>query len=151
MYPDNVLQSFFFQFLFSHPIHIHTFNDYLARRDVQWMGPIYHLLGLSVGLLQQGQDHSYIYDPEHDRGGDDYRQLRPVPRKKAYAAHITYGTNNEFGFDYMRDNMTGNPEELVQRPHNYTIVDEVDSVLIDDARTPHKELRFPRIGRRRGR
>ena len=116
--------------------HLVTVNDYLARRDVQWMGPIYHLLGMSVGLLQQGQDQSFIFDPEHNRGGDDLRMLRPVPRKRAYAADMTYGTNNEFGFDYLRDNSARSMQTRVQRGFHYVIVDEVDNILIDEARTP---------------
>jgi preprotein translocase subunit SecA len=117
-------------------VHLITVNDYLARRDVQWMGPIYHLLGLRVGLLQQGQDQSFIFDPEHNRSGEDYRQLRLVPRKRAYAAHVTYGTNSEFGFDYLRDNSARAIEDQVQRGFHYAIIDEVDNILIDEARTP---------------
>ena len=116
--------------------HLVTVNDYLARRDVQWMGPIYHLLGLSVGLLQQGQDQSFVFDPDHNRGGGDYRLLQHVHRREAYAAHITYGTNNEFGFDYLRDNSAYASREQVQRGFHYAIVDEVDNILIDEARTP---------------
>jgi preprotein translocase subunit SecA len=117
-------------------VHLVTVNDYLARRDVQWMGPIYDRLGVSVGLLQQGQDHSYVFDPDHDRRGDDYRLLRPVEPGEAYAADITYGTNNEFGFDYLRDNSVRALEGQVQRGFYYAIVDEVDNILIDEARTP---------------
>lgn len=98
-------------------VHIVTVNDYLARRDSEWMGVLYEFHGLKVDCIDKHQPNSEA-------------------RRKAYLADITFGTNNEFGFDYLRDNMTGNPEELVQRPHNYAIVDEVDSVLIDDARTP---------------
>jgi preprotein translocase subunit SecA len=98
-------------------VHIVTVNDYLAKRDSEWMGVIYEFLGLTVDCIDKHQPNS-------------------AERRKAYLADITYGTNNEFGFDYLRDNMTGNPDELVQRKHHYTIVDEVDSVLIDDARTP---------------
>ncbi|MBN1640498.1 MAG: hypothetical protein JXA09_04615 [Anaerolineae bacterium] len=116
--------------------HLVTVNDYLARRDVQWMGPVYHLLGLRVGLLQQGQDQSFVLDPKHNRGGDDYRMLRPVPRRQAYAADITYGTNSEFGFDYLRDNSARSIRDQVQRGFYYAIVDEVDNILIDEARTP---------------
>ncbi len=97
-------------------VHIVTVNDYLARRDSEWMGQVYRFLGLSVGLIVHGLDHSQ--------------------RKKAYAADITYGTNNEFGFDYLRDNMALRPEEMVQRELFYAIIDEVDSILIDEARTP---------------
>jgi preprotein translocase subunit SecA len=117
-------------------VHLVTVNDYLARRDVQWMGPIYHLLGLRVGLLQQGQDQSFVFDPEYKGGGEDYRQLRPVPRKAAYAAHVTYGTNSEFGFDYLRDNSARAIEDQVQRGFHFAIIDEVDNILIDEARTP---------------
>lgn len=117
-------------------VHLVTVNDYLARRDVQWMGPIYDLLGLSVGLLQQGQDQSFVYDPEYNRGADDYAMLRPVRRREAYGAHITYGTNNEFGFDYLRDNSAYSLKDRVQRGFYYAIVDEVDNILIDEARTP---------------
>lgn len=98
-------------------VHIVTVNDYLAKRDSEWMGMLYQFHGLTIDCIDK-------HEPNSDA------------RRKAYLADITYGTNNEFGFDYLRDNMTGNPDELVQRPHNYVIVDEVDSVLIDDARTP---------------
>jgi len=98
-------------------VHVVTVNDYLAKRDSEWMGTLYNFLGLTVDCIDKHQPNS----PE---------------RRAAYNADITYGTNNEFGFDYLRDNMTGNPDELVQRKHHYAIVDEVDSVLIDDARTP---------------
>ena len=97
-------------------VHIVTVNDYLARRDAEWMGRIYTFLGLTVGGGRHG-----VSDPD---------------RKAAYACDITYGQNNEFGFDYLRDNMKFNLEEYVQRPHNFAIVDEVDSILIDEARTP---------------
>ncbi len=120
-------------------VHLVTVNDYLARRDTRWMGPIYHLLGLRVGLLQAGEGNAYIYDPDYDAGKEDFAQLRPVSRKEAYLADITYGTNNEFGFDYLRDNMAFTLEARVQRlerPHRYAIVDEVDNILIDEARTP---------------
>jgi preprotein translocase subunit SecA len=118
-------------------VHLVTVNDYLARRDVQWMGPIYHMLGVSVGLLQQGdQQPSFVYDPAYSRGGDDYDRLRPVRRREAYRAHITYGTNSEFGFDYLRDNSAYLVESRVQRGFYYAIVDEVDNILIDEARTP---------------
>lgn len=98
-------------------VHIVTVNDYLAKRDSEWMGVLYQFHGLKVDCIDR-------HEPNSEN------------RRNAYLADITFGTNNEFGFDYLRDNMTGNPKELVQRPHNYTIVDEVDSVLIDDARTP---------------
>ncbi len=114
--------------------HLVTVNDYLARRDVQWMGPIYHLLGLSVGLLQQGEGVAFVYDPEYERG--KFVHLRPVDRNVAYQAHITYGTNHEFGFDYLRDNLAFSLERRVQRELHYAIIDEVDNILIDEARTP---------------
>jgi preprotein translocase subunit SecA len=114
--------------------HLITVNDYLARRDVQWMGPIYDMLGLSVGLLQQGEGAAFVFDPEHTRG--TYKYLRPVERKEAYAAHITYGTNHEYGFDYLRDNLAFTLDRRVQRELSYAIIDEVDNILIDEARTP---------------
>ena len=114
--------------------HLITVNDYLARRDVQWMGPIFHLLGLTVGLLEQGEGSAYLYDPEHTRG--EFTHLRPVPRREAYQAHITYGTNHEFGFDYLRDNLAFTLDGRVQRGLHYAIIDEVDNILIDEARTP---------------
>jgi len=97
-------------------VHIVTVNDYLAKRDAEWMGPIYHFLGMSVGVIVHGKDFA--------------------ERKRAYAADVTYGTNNEFGFDYLRDNMVRSPDQIVQRELNYAIIDEVDSILIDEARTP---------------
>jgi preprotein translocase subunit SecA len=116
-------------------VHLVTVNDYLARRDTLWMGPIYHLLGLSVGLLQSGAEQpAYLYEPEYQR--DPYPGLRPVPRRVAYAADVTYGTNNEFGFDYLRDNLALSLDRRVQRPLYYAIVDEVDNIFIDEARTP---------------
>jgi preprotein translocase subunit SecA len=121
--------------------HLVTVNDYLARRDARWMGPIYHALGLSVGILQmaaatENGKKAFIYDPAKESAREDQDQLRLVDRRLAYAADITYGTNSEFGFDYLRDNMTMRLEERVQRGHAYAIVDEVDNVLIDEARTP---------------
>ena len=117
--------------------HLVTVNDYLARRDAGWNGPTFHLLGLSVGVIVH--DQSFLYDPVHFdsiHGDDRLAHLKPVSRKEAYAADITYGTNNEFGFDYLRDNMVGRLEDMVQRGHHFAIVDEVDSILIDEARTP---------------
>ncbi|HZV94365.1 MAG TPA: preprotein translocase subunit SecA [Candidatus Nitrosocosmicus sp.] len=114
--------------------HIVTVNDYLARRDAQWMGPIYHSLGLTVGVIQH--EMSYLYDPDYLQPDIRLAALRPCSRREAYRADITYGTNNEFGFDYLRDNMRFSLEEMVQREHYYAIVDEVDSILIDEARTP---------------
>lgn len=118
-------------------VHVVTVNDYLARRDCGWMGPIYHLLGASCGVVVH--DSAFIYDPKYsDKGASDkrLRHLRPVDRKQAYNADITYGTNNEFGFDYLRDSMALSLETQVQRGHPFAIVDEVDSILIDEARTP---------------
>ena len=114
--------------------HLVTVNDYLARRDVQWMGPIYHLLGLSVASIVH--EASYLFDPAYITKDYRYLNLRPISRKEAYLADITYGTNNEFGFDYLRDNMKFSLEEYVQRELNFAIVDEVDNILIDEARTP---------------
>jgi preprotein translocase subunit SecA len=126
-------------------VHIVTVNDYLSRRDAVWMAPIYSMLGMSVSVVN-GQNTSYIYDPSHqskEEAGDDlnsfkvqYEFLRPSSRKEAYDCDITYGTNNEFGFDYLRDNLVGSVDGLVQRGHHYAIVDEVDSILIDESRTP---------------
>jgi preprotein translocase subunit SecA len=118
-------------------VHIVTVNDYLAQRDAGWMGELHHFLGLSVGVIVN--DASFLYDPEYDNPEHDdprIRRLRPCTRKEAYAADITYGTNNEFGFDYLRDNMVDDAELLRQRDLNFAIVDEVDSILIDEARTP---------------
>ena len=115
-------------------VHIVTVNDYLAKRDAQWMGPIYQALGLSVGVIQH--EASFTYDPAHVTSDVRLTSLRPIERREAYRCDITYGTNNEFGFDYLRDNMRFSLEELVQRPLHYAIVDEVDSILIDEARTP---------------
>jgi preprotein translocase subunit SecA len=117
--------------------HLVTVNDYLAKRDAQWMSPIYHSLGLTVGVLQH--DTAYVYDPTANLDNPSLRYLRPVTRREVYACDITYGTNNEFGFDYLRDNMVTDLERVVQRrdhPHAFAIVDEVDSILIDEARTP---------------
>ena len=110
-------------------VHVITVNDYLAKRDAEWMGEIFDMLGLSVGVLQH--EASFIYNSE-----DNDEKLKPVERKDAYNADITYGTNNEFGFDYLRDNMTNQSSLKVQRPLNFAIVDEVDNILIDEARTP---------------
>lgn len=138
-------------------VHIITVNDYLSRRDAVWMGQIYHMLGLSIAVVNA--DSSFIYDPAHitpdpgqtqeqaekevDKAEDEtgafkvqYEYLRPVSRPEAYAADITYGTNSEFGFDYLRDNLERTPGGLRQRGFNFVIVDEVDSILIDEARTP---------------
>src|SRR3984957_6332522 len=130
-------------------VHIITVNDYLSRRDAVWMGQIYHALGLSVGIINH--EASFLYDPEHraeqdaalDKKRDQvaafkvvYEFLRPSTRHEAYMADITYGTNNEFGFDYLRDNIEYDVGNLRQREFNYAIVDEIDSILIDEARTP---------------
>ena len=115
--------------------HLVTVNDYLARRDTVWMGPVYHALGLSVGCLQH--EHALLFDPSMEEGqGGDFAMLRGASRREAYAADITYGTNNEFGFDFLRDNMVVDLEQRVQRELHYAIVDEVDNILIDEARTP---------------
>jgi len=129
-------------------VHIVTVNDYLARRDTVWMGQIYHFLGLSVGCLNHEQ--SFLYDPTYKKPDEEKEKirdelggfqvvedfLRPCSRKEAYLADITYGTNNEFGFDYLRDNMAYSKNEIVQRGFNFAILDEIDSILIDEARTP---------------
>ena len=122
-------------------VHLVTVNDYLARRDARWMAPIYNILGMSVGVLQmaartENGKKAFIVDLERTSPHEDQNQLRMVPRAEAYLADITYGTNSEFGFDYLRDNMTMMWDERVQRGHFYSIVDEVDNVLIDEARTP---------------
>lgn len=131
-------------------VHIVTVNDYLSRRDAVWMGEIYHALGLTVGVVNH--DTSYLYDPSHLSKSEEeqkekeenelgsfkvvYEFLRPTNRKDAYGADITYGTNNEFGFDYLRDNIEHYPHGIRQRAFNFAIVDEVDSILIDESRTP---------------
>jgi len=121
--------------------HLVTVNDYLAKRDCHWMGPIYHALGVSVACINAQQAAgqpapSYIYDPSYESEDQKWKFLRPVTRRQAYEADITYGTNNEFGFDYLRDNMVWDLSQCVQRPLSYAIVDEVDNILIDEARTP---------------
>ncbi|MCK5044747.1 preprotein translocase subunit SecA [Candidatus Parcubacteria bacterium] len=126
-------------------VHVITVNDYLTKRDMVWMGQVYHLLGLSIGCIVH--DAAYIYDPTLDKENDEARDLtggfkviesylKPVSRKEAYQADVTYGTNNEFGFDYLRDNMVYDAEARTQREFNYAVVDEIDSILIDEARTP---------------
>ncbi|HEY7554492.1 MAG TPA: preprotein translocase subunit SecA [Candidatus Binatia bacterium] len=115
-------------------VHLITVNDYLARRDVQWMGPIYHKLGVSVASIVH--EVSYLFDPTYITKDYRYLNLRPISRQEAYRADITYGTNNEFGFDYLRDNMKFSIEDYVQRELNFAVVDEVDNILIDEARTP---------------
>ena len=121
--------------------HLVTVNDYLARRDARWMAPIYHALGMSVGVLQmaartENGKKAFIVDLEKSSPHEDQHQLRLVDRAEAYNADIIYGINSEFGFDYLRDNMTMSLAERVQRGHYYAIVDEVDNILIDEARTP---------------
>lgn len=127
-------------------VHIVTVNDYLSRRDAVWMGPTFSMLGVSVAVVNS-QNTSFIYDQSHksleenkDTGTSafivEYENLKPCSRKDAYAADITYGTNNEFGFDYLRDNLANNINNVVQREHYYAIIDEVDSILIDESRTP---------------
>jgi preprotein translocase subunit SecA len=131
-------------------VHVVTVNDYLSRRDAVWMGQVYHALGLTVGVINH--EKSYIYDPAHVPAGESEKDdvirdtegsfkivedfLRPCNRKEAYEADITYGTNSEFGFDYLRDNIEQDARRLRQRGHNFAIVDEIDSILIDEARTP---------------
>ena len=127
-------------------VHLITVNEYLAKRDTVWMGQVYHLLGLSVACLVH--EGAFIYDPEYEEKQDDKTRdelgsfkvvesyLRSVSRKEAYQADITYGTNHEFGFDYLRDNMAYSADQRVQRGLNFAIIDEVDSVLIDESRTP---------------
>ncbi len=118
-------------------VHIVTVNDYLAQRDAGWNGPAFHFLGLSVGVVIA--DKSFVYDPAYSNDEHDdprMRSLRPCTRKEAYQTDITYGTNNEFGFDYLRDNMVDQVDLLRQRELNFAIVDEVDSILVDEARTP---------------
>jgi len=121
--------------------HLVTVNDYLARRDCHWMGPIYYALGVSVASINAQQSPSqpapsYIYDPGYESEEQKWKFLRPITRRQAYEADITYGTNNEFGFDYLRGNMVLDLSQCVQRSLNYAIVDEVDNILIDEARTP---------------
>ncbi|MCA9388124.1 MAG: preprotein translocase subunit SecA, partial [Candidatus Andersenbacteria bacterium] len=128
-------------------VHVVTVNDYLAKRDAVWMGQIFVFLGLTIGIIQH--ESGYVYDEsfkadaqddeERDETGSFKVQmdfLRPVERKEAYAQDITYGTNNQFGFDYLRDNMVVEAEKKVQRGLHFAIIDEIDSILIDEARTP---------------
>ena len=122
--------------------HVVTVNDYLARRDAGWMGHIYHTLGMKTGVIVPEATFgvpAYVFDPDftdEDASDERLKHLRPASRQEAYNSDITYGTNNEFGFDYLRDNMVNDPANMVQRDLNYAIVDEVDSILIDEARTP---------------
>jgi preprotein translocase subunit SecA len=115
-------------------VHVVTVNDYLVKRDTQWMGQVYHALGLTVGCIQH--DEAFVYDPEFVSEDERLAKLRPVTRAEAYLCDITNGTNNEFGFDYLRDNMAPDLRYTVQRGLHYAIVDEVDNILIDEARTP---------------
>ncbi len=121
-------------------VHLVTPNDYLSKYGVQWMGPVYHFLGVSAAVIQSGagspDQGSFIYDPDYPNEDDRFRNLRPITRRQAYQADITYGTNNEFGFDYLRDNMATDITQLTQRELNFAIVDEIDNILIDEARTP---------------
>ncbi|HEX5416324.1 MAG TPA: preprotein translocase subunit SecA, partial [Chloroflexota bacterium] len=114
--------------------HLVTVNDYLAKRDAVWMGPIYHALGMTVGVIQH--ESAYLFDPTYHNDDSRLRYLRPVSRPEAYLADITYGTNNEFGFDYLRDNMVREQRWCVQRGLHFAVVDEIDNILIDEARTP---------------
>ena len=118
-------------------VHVVTVNDYLAQRDAGWNAPVYHFLGMSIGVIIA--DASFLYDPEYineEHTDERMQHLKPCTRKQAYQADVTYGTNNEFGFDYLRDNMVNEVDFLRQRELNFAIVDEVDSILIDEARTP---------------
>src|SRR5215469_2897320 len=118
-------------------VHVVTVNDYLAQRDAGWMGQVYSFLGLTTAVILA--DHSYLYDPSYtntEHEDERFRHLKPCTRTEAYAADVTYGTNNEFGFDYLRDNMVREEDQLRQRELHFAIVDEVDSILIDEARTP---------------
>ena len=119
-------------------VHLVTVNDYLARRDAGWMGGVFDALGLKTSAIVS--DKSYLYDKKfEDKDVSDWRlrNLKPISRKEAYDSDITYGINSEFGFDYLRDNMAVDPANTVQRQFNFAIIDEADSVLIDEARTPH--------------
>ncbi|MDD5126846.1 MAG: preprotein translocase subunit SecA [Dehalococcoidales bacterium] len=127
--------------LTGHGCHLATVNDYLARRDPYWMGPVFHALGLKVASIYPPQNATEynparLFDPSFDSGDSRWRHFRPIARKEAYEADITYGTSAEFGFDYLRDNMVMDLNQCVQRPLNFAIVDEVDNLLIDEARTP---------------
>ncbi len=115
-------------------VHVVTVNDYLAKRDAQWIGAVFHRLGMSVGSIQH--EGAFLFDPDFPATDERLRDLRPVARSEAYAADVTYGTNNEFGFDFLRDNLVVDLTSRSQRGHFYAIVDEVDNILIDEARTP---------------
>lgn len=134
----SAVPALYLRALTDQSVHLVTVNDYLARRDAGWMGAVFNFLGLSVSSIISNT--SFIYDSDYiDESASDYRlvHLKPVTRKVAYECDIVYGINSEFGFDYLRDNMTVSKEQLVQRGHYFAIIDEVDSVLIDEARTPH--------------
>ncbi len=134
----SAIPALYLNALSGHGAHLVTVNDYLARRDAGWMGPIFHELGLTTAAIISEQ--SFLYDPGfEDPNAADWRlkHLRPITRKEAYQADITYGINSEYGFDYLRDNMASDLSQTVQREYHYAVVDEVDSVLIDEARTPH--------------
>jgi len=133
--------SLYLNALYEKGVHLVTVNDYLARRDARWMAPIYNALGLSVGVLQMASRTengrmAFLVAPDKRSPKEEDDQLVMVPRREAYLADITYGTNNEFGFDYLRDNLVNRLEDRVQRGHFYAIVDEIDNILIDEARTP---------------
>ena len=133
----SAVPAVFLNCLTGKSVHLVTVNDYLAMRDCGWMGPVYHSLGATCAVIIHEQ--AYIFDPKYkntDHSDERLRNLRPINRKEAYAADITYGTNNEFGFDYLRDNMVFSLKDQAQRGHSFAIVDEVDSILIDEARTP---------------
>ena len=115
-------------------VHVVTVNDYLAKRDAQWIGAVFHRLGMSVGSIQH--EGAFVFDPDFPATDERLRDLRPVTRQEAYAADVTYGTNNELGFDFLRDNLVVDLRQRVQRAHFFAIVDEVDNILIDEARTP---------------
>jgi preprotein translocase subunit SecA len=115
-------------------VHVVTVNDYLAKRDAQWIGAVFHRLGMSVGSIQH--EGAFVFDPDFPATDERLKDLRPVARSEAYGADVTYGTNNEFGFDFLRDNLVIDLANRVQRGHFYSIVDEVDNILIDEARTP---------------
>ncbi len=134
----SAITALYFNALSGQSAHLVTVNDYLARRDAGWMGVVYHFLGLSTAAIIS--EKSFIYDPKYlDAEAQDWRlaHLRPISRKEAYEADVTYGINSEFGFDYLRDNMATSTSDLVQRGFNFAVIDEADSILIDEARTPH--------------
>ncbi|MCS6956364.1 MAG: preprotein translocase subunit SecA, partial [Patescibacteria group bacterium] len=134
----SAVPALYLNALLGRGVHLVTVNDYLARRDAGWMGKIFHFLGLTTSAIIS--DKSFIYDPDYTSDESvDWRlaHLRPITRKEAYQTDITYGINSEFGFDYLRDNMAQNINDLVQRDFYYAIIDEADSILIDEARTPH--------------